>query len=137
MAIQNQSAQYRALLQKLDAFTRRFYLNELLRGCIFSTIYVLLFFMAINVLEYYLYLPSVYRKLLFFGFLSSSALFVGRFVGMPLLHYYHLGKIISYEKASEIIGSHFAEVKDKLLNILQLNRMVTSEQYDLMQSGID
>ena len=35
---------------------------------------------------------------------------------------------INYEQASEIIGNHFSEVQDKLLNFLQLaNQSQTSE----------
>jgi hypothetical protein len=114
--------QYNALIEKLDGFIRKFYINQLIRGAIFSAIYILAFFLAINLLEYYLYLPSLLRKILFFGFLISSVAFTARFFLLPLLHYYRLGKIISYEQAAQIIGTHFSEVKDKLLNILQLHK---------------
>ncbi|HWB64673.1 MAG TPA: DUF4175 family protein, partial [Chitinophagales bacterium] len=50
-----------------------------------------------------------------------SAAFTANFFLLPLLRYYRLGKIISYEQAAAIIGDHFTEVKDKLLNILQLH----------------
>ena len=33
-----------------------------------------------------------------------------------------LGKVISHEQAADIIGRHFPEVSDRLLNILQLKR---------------
>ncbi len=115
-----QSSQYNSLIQKLDSFTRKYYTNQVIRGAIFSAIYVLAFFMAINLMEYYFYLPGLLRKVLFYGFILSSAGFVARFFVAPLLHYYKLGKIISYEQAAQIIGTHFTEVKDKLLNILQL-----------------
>lgn len=37
-----------------------------------------------------------------------------------MLHYFKLGKLISHEEAAKIIGTHFTDVKDKLLNVLQL-----------------
>lgn len=111
---------YQLLINKLDAFIRRYYTNQLVRGLIFSSIYILGFFLFINVVEYYMYLPAWLRKVLFFGFIGSSLVFAGRFIGVPLLKYYRLGKIISYEQAALIVGAHFSEVKDKLLNILQL-----------------
>lgn len=115
-----QSSQYNSLIQKLDSFTRRYYTNQVIRGAIFSAIYVLAFFLAINLTEYYFYLPTFPRKVLFYGFILSSLAFIGRYLVVPAMHYYKLGKVISYEQAAQIIGTHFTEVKDKLLNILQL-----------------
>src|ERR1700721_1171440 len=95
-----QSSQYQSLIQKLDSFTRKYYTNQVIRGTIFSAIYVLAFFLAINLMEYYFYLPGLFRKVLFYGFILSSAAFVARFLVTPLMHYYKLGKIISYEQAA-------------------------------------
>lgn len=93
-----------------------------MRGAIFSAIYVLIFFQTINLLEYYLYLPKLARVLLFWGFVLSSVAIVFAWVGIPLAKYFRLGKTISYELASKIIGEHFSEVQDKLLNVLQLHK---------------
>src|SRR5579863_3939894 len=109
-----ESAQYNSLINKLDRFIRKYYTNQMIRGVMFSAGYILAFFLTINLLEYYLYLPTYLRKTLFYGFLLSSAAFAARFFLLPVLHYYRLGKIISYEQAAQIIGTHFAEVKDKL-----------------------
>ena len=61
------SASYNSLLERLDKFIRKYYTNQLIRGAIFSAVYVLAFFLAINLLEYFFYLPSALRKILFFG----------------------------------------------------------------------
>lgn len=127
---------YHELLNKLDAFTRKYYLNQILRGLIFTGVYVLVLFLLINLTEYYLFLSSALRKVLFYGFVFSSLLVFARFVLLPLLRYYKLGKIISYEKAAEIIGKHFTEVQDKLLNVLQLNRMAGSSELNLLHASI-
>lgn len=131
------SNSYHSLIEKLDGFIRKYYTNQIIRGAIFSAVYVLAFFLAINLMEYYLYLSPLLRKFLFYGFLLSSAAFIARFVALPLLHYYHLGKIISYEQAAQIIGTHFSEVKDKLLNILQLNKTAASADSELLLAAID
>jgi hypothetical protein len=129
-------SRHNELLHKLDAFTRKYYLNEILRGSIFTAVYILVLFLSISITEYYLYLPSLHRKLLFYGFLLSTAVVFGKFVLLPVLHYYKLGKIISHEKAAEIIGKHFSEVKDKLLNVLQLQSMASRQEFDLLQASI-
>ena len=40
------------------------------------------------------------------------------------MSYFRLGSIISHEQAANIIGEHFVDVKDKLLNVLQLRHQV-------------
>ncbi|MFN8322241.1 MAG: DUF4175 family protein [Chitinophagales bacterium] len=132
-----QSSAYHSLVGKLDQFIRKYYTNQLIRGAIFSLVYVLAFFLAINLLEYYFYLSTALRKVLFFGFLLSSVAFTANFFLLPLLHYYRLGKIISYEQAAQIIGTHFTEIKDKLLNILQLHRAASGTESQLLLAAID
>lgn len=131
------SASYNSLLDKLDKFIRKYYTNQLIRGAIFSAVYVLAFFLAINLLEYFFYLPSALRKILFFGFILSSVAFTANFFLVPLLHYYRLGKIISYEQAAQIIGTHFGEIKDKLINILQLHNDAANTESQLLLAAID
>ncbi|MFN8287608.1 MAG: DUF4175 family protein [Chitinophagales bacterium] len=131
------SGQYHSLIEKLDRFIRKYYTNQLIRGIIFSAVYILGFFLAISVAEYYLYMAPLARKILFYGFILSSIAFVARFVALPLMHYYKLGSVISYAQAAQIIGTHFTEVKDKLLNILQLHRDAQTSESALLLAAID
>jgi hypothetical protein len=132
------TSQYDSLIDKLDTFIRKYYTNQVIRGAIFSAAYIIAFFLASNLLEYYFYLPGAIRKILFLGFILSSAIFTGRFFVLPLLHYYRLGKVISYEQAAEIIGTHFTEVKDKLLNLLQLRQTAGRQpNAELLLAAID
>lgn len=133
----NNSGAYSSLVEKLDRFIRKYYTNEIIRGSIFTAVYVLALFITINVLEYYLYLPPLWRKALFYGFVVSSVGVAAQFIFRPLMHYYKLGKIISYEQAALIIGTHFAEVKDKLLNILQLHHTASASESQLLLAAID
>lgn len=55
-----------------------------------------------------------------------------------MLKFFRLGKTISHEQAAEIVGDHFIDVKDKLLNVLQLNKMQeTSDNKSLILASID
>ncbi|MFN8135332.1 MAG: hypothetical protein U0Z17_08945 [Bacteroidales bacterium] len=58
----------------------------------------------------------------FYTFLAV-ALILSRFILLPLFRLVKLGKVISHEQAAEMIGRHFAEVKDVLLNTLQLHQL--------------
>jgi hypothetical protein len=129
---------YSLLIQKLDGFIRKFYINQLLRGALYTVGAVLGLFILLNVAEYYFYFGTGVRTAMFWGFalLSGTALY--RWVALPLMHYFHLGKVISHEQAAQIIGDHFADVKDKLLNILQLKQQSSNAIYaDLINASIN
>ena len=49
--------QYEILINKLDQFIRKFYLNQLLKGTLYSLALILVLFLTINTLEYYFYFP--------------------------------------------------------------------------------
>jgi hypothetical protein len=129
---------YSLLIEKLDEFIRKYYINHLLKGALYCVAVILGLFILLNLLEYYFYFGTSVRKVLFYGFLGGSALALWRWVGLPLLHYYHLGKTINHEQAAQIIGEHFVEVKDKLLNILQLRQQKDNGLYtDLITASIN
>lgn len=134
----NHSDNYRLLMEKLDQFIRKFYINQLIRGALYSIGLILLLFLAFSVLEYYFYFPSGTRKVMFYSFLGVSGLALFAWVFTPLLHYFRLGKVISHEQAAAIIGNHFTDVKDKLLNILQLKRQSDqADQKELILASIN
>ncbi|MEZ4891930.1 MAG: hypothetical protein R2778_02815 [Saprospiraceae bacterium] len=54
------------------------------------------------------------------------------------MRYFHLGKVISHEQAASIIGQHFTNVQDKLLNILQLKQQSSNAIYkELINASIN
>ncbi|MCF8369059.1 MAG: hypothetical protein K9G76_08440 [Bacteroidales bacterium] len=57
---------------------------------------------------------------------------------IPLIKIFKIGKIISNEEAAIIIGKHFSNVSDKLLNALQLQEFSKSnKENDLLLASID
>ncbi len=129
---------YSLLIEKLDAFIRKFYINHLLRGAMYTVGTVLGLFVLLNVLEYYFYFSTSVRTVLFWSFAAVSALALWNWVAVPLMHYFRLGKVISREQAASIIGEHFVNVKDKLLNILQLKEQSQNAIYaELITASIN
>jgi hypothetical protein len=129
---------YSLLIEKLDGFIRKFYINQLLRGSLYTVGTVLGLFILLNLLEYYFYFGTGIRTVMLwsFGLISATALY--KWVALPLMHYFHLGKVISHEQAASIIGDHFADVKDKLLNILQLKQQSGNAIYaELINASIN
>jgi len=136
------SGNYKNLIEKLDEFIRKYYKNLLIRGLIYSTGLVLLFFVSITVLEYFAHFNSIVRTVLFYSFLISTMYVLVKFIAIPLSKLYKYGKIISYTDASNIIGKHFPSVQDKLLNVLQLQSQnqsaeASSNHYQLIEASID
>ena len=130
---------YDILISKLDEFIRKFYKNQLIKGLIYAISLVAIFFIIVNVLEYFGHFDMLTRSILFFSFLSFSAVISVKFFLIPLLKLYRIGKIISYEQAANIIGKYFGNIQDKLLNTLQLKNIATLETdySDLIEASIN
>lgn len=108
--------------QKLNRFISKYYRNALIRGIILFIALGLLYFLFTVVLEYFLWLNPLGRTILFSLFIITEAFLLIRFIGIPLARLFKLSKRINFRDASTIIGTHFPEVSDKLINVLQLHK---------------
>ncbi len=79
-----------------------------------------LFFLVILAVEYFLWLGSTGRLILFFVFIGIELFLFYRFMLIPLLYLLRLKNGISNKEASLLIGRHFPDVDDKLYNLLDL-----------------
>ncbi|WP_353139095.1 hypothetical protein [Pseudopedobacter sp.] len=130
---------YSSLIKKIDDFIRKYYLNKVLRGSIWLVFIFLISYLVLIIAEYYGYFSPGLKTILFYLFLATQLFLMYLLVVKPLLHYFRLGEIISYEKASEIIGKHFPNIQDKLTNTLQLNKAIADypHQKELILAAID
>lgn len=119
------------ILQALDAFVRKYYKNLLLKGVLYAVAIVGLLFLAAVLLEHFGWLSSVARGIVFWGGLAAVAGVVAWYIVRPLLKMAGLGKRIGREEAARIVGRHFPEVSDKLLNLLQLMESSNPQPSDL------
>ena len=135
------SDSYQLLIARLDAFIRKYYKNQLVRGAIYTFTLSLAFFLLITSLEFIGHFNTSLRTVLFYSFIGTILFIVSKFIIYPLLHLYSFGKIISHEQAAEIIGKHFGNVQDKLLNVLQLKKqseeLSNNKNNILLLAGID
>lgn len=119
---------FKIIQNKLEAFIRRYYTNELLKGVILFFAIGLLYFLFTLFLEHLLWLNTSSRTVLFWLFIAVELGLLIRFIFIPLAKLFKLQKGINYEVASRIIGKHFPEVDDKLLNVLQLHQEQTESE---------
>ncbi|MEZ4818061.1 MAG: DUF4175 family protein [Flavobacteriaceae bacterium] len=121
--------------QKLEQFIRKYYTNELIKGTILFFAIGLLYFIATLLVEHFLWLETTGRAVLFWTFVLVEIGLFARFIAFPLAKLFKLQQGISYEEASKIIGSHFPQVSDKLLNVIQLNQ--NRRESELLAASID
>jgi len=129
--LENQNLIY----NKLEQFIKKFYTNELLRGTIFFVGIGLIYFLFTLFVEYFLWLKPTARTVLFWTFVAVELFLLLRFILFPLFKLFKLQKGINYEDASKIIGNHFNEVGDKLINFLQLSQ--DTNKSELLLASID
>ena len=129
---------YQILIEKLDKFSRKYYVNKLIRGFLYFTALALVLFLGMNFAEHFFEFGTGMRKTLFYSFIGMSVASFAFWVMLPLLNYFKLGKVISHEQAAGIIGDHFPDVKDKLLNVLQLSKQAeNAPNAELVFAGIN
>ncbi|MBD3748429.1 MAG: hypothetical protein IE931_02935 [Sphingobacteriales bacterium] len=133
------SQAYSDLLHKIDEFIRKYYLNKVVRGVIWLVgIFIGCYLFTITA-EYFGYFSPSVKTILFYSFLGSQLILSWILVLRHFINYLKLGKIISHEQASEIIGLHFPEINDKLINTLQLKKLSeeNSAQKALIEASIN
>lgn len=111
---------FQIIESKLNQFIRKYYVNELIRGLILFLAIGLLYFILVAAIEYFLWLNITGRTILFWSFVAVQMGLIIKFIAIPIARLTKLFSGINFRDASEIIGTYFPEVSDKLVNVLQL-----------------
>lgn len=119
------------LLNQIDAFIRKYYKNEMLKGGILFVGVLLLSYLLVASLEFFGKFSSVIRAFLFFSFIGVNTFLLIRYFVIPALKLVSFGKRIDRYQASKIIGTFFPTVSDRLLNTLQLNDSLNDQDVNL------
>lgn len=134
------SSSFDILLNKLDRFIRRYYLNQLIKGSLFFGAGLVTLFILFIIFEHFGYLGTDVRFLLFYGFLFFNLFIFIKYVLIPLLGMLRIGRKIGPEQAAKIIGKHYrTELNDKITNVLQLKEYLKENPKNtaLIMAGIE
>ena len=112
---------YNRLIDQIDAFIRKYYKNQMLRGSLLFVAIFLSSFLVTSTLEYLGRFDHVVRAMLYYAFLALNGFVLVKYMFIPIGKLCAFGKQISKEQAAEIIGSFFPNIADRLKNTLQLN----------------
>lgn len=115
------------MIEKIEGFTRKYYLNRLIQGVLVGAVLWIVFYLLLNGLEYFSWFPPKGRFVLFLFLLAGSAFVLVYHFLIPLVNLIRFRKKMSVEQASVMIGKFFPEIKDKLLNTIQLSNQMAAE----------
>ncbi|MDO5759589.1 MAG: DUF4175 family protein [Bacteroidota bacterium] len=111
------------IIEKLNAFIRSYYKNLVVRGGIYTLLLLILFFIVLALVEYFGWQSQSVRTAIFYTYFTIAIVVLFIWVVVPLAKIFFIGKTISYKQAAQIIGQYFPEIKDKLLNLLELQEL--------------
>lgn len=135
----NPHENYEVLIDKINTFIRKYHYNNLLRGLIFLGAGIFSAYVVITLGEYYGNFNTGFRTVLFYFFIVLNLALISWLVVPPLLARLRLGKTLTHDQAAEIIGRHFNDVHDKLLNTLQLKKQADENpaHRELLEASIN
>lgn len=122
---------FEKLIDNLDSFIKKYYKLRIIRGVLLSISIILGVSLIFSISEFLLHFPTVFRAILFFAFIFLFLIIIIWFIFIPILKLINIGKKISYEQASNIIAQHFTSIKDKLINVLELQKLKKRNDYNI------
>lgn len=127
------------LTRKLDEFIDRFYKNQLLKGSLFFVALWVSYFLVIALAEHFGHFGTGVRTAFFYSFIIIGLISFSRWVLIPTLKLFGVAERLSFKEAAIIIGGHFENIEDRLLNTLQLlsTENVSPATQALLEASID
>ena len=126
-----------ALIERLETFIKKYYQNQLLKGAILSISLVAILFFAISFFEYWGRFGISIRTSLFVIFIALCMAVITWYIIRPVLCLINVSRQFGIREASILIGNHFPEVKDKLLNTIQLQENAKAGDHSLLIASIE
>ena len=114
---------YSILINRLENFIRKYYRNEVLKGLFLLTFLFIISFLIVSVTEYFFRFSVMVRSVLFYVLIFAWLTVLINFIIVPLLKLLRGWRRMNRKEASFMISAHFTEIRDQLLNVLELAEM--------------
>ncbi|MDG0974293.1 MAG: hypothetical protein P8O07_09075 [Crocinitomicaceae bacterium] len=126
------------LLNQVDAFIRKYYKNQMLRGAVLFVLIFAVSYLVVVGLEFVGRFDSSVRFTLLLFFLIINGYVFSKYIVFPLAKLFSFGRRINRYQAAEIIGRFFPDINDRLLNTLQLNDAAAMQagNLELIQASV-
>ncbi len=111
---------YKEIINKLELLIKKEYLALFLLGLLLTLIIIVSAFTLFSLIELAAYSKSLVRTILLFTFIFIAVSSISYWIILPLLKYFDVFKKWDYFYSANKVGKHFPEIKDDLLNAMQL-----------------
>lgn len=121
--------------KKINNFRSKFLRYQFTRGTIILILIAIVIFLLLTLLEYQIYMSSMWRKI---SFLTASLFVVivaFRYVLLPFSQWIGILNILDDKKVSIIINKLIPGIKDKLFNVLELRDMNPGEYSEVIRKA--
>jgi hypothetical protein len=129
---------YKQFVDKLNSYIRKFYLYQLMRGLMLFILLTIVYWGSISLLEYFSYFdPKIKLSIAIFTVLLTLFVFI-YFIVKPFIKLLGLGNVLSFYDVSTHLSKKYPEIKDRLINIIELYSEAHSNYSDeLTKASID
>ena len=129
---------YKQFVDKLNSYIRKFYFYQLIRGLILFVLLIVVYYSLLSSLEYFNYFNPTVKLFIVVVTLSFTLFIFIYFLVLPGIKLFGIGKRITYYDVSRQLSVTFPEIKDKLINIVELeNESNSIYSPELKKASID
>jgi len=129
---------YKQFVDKLNSYISKFYLYQLIRGLLLFILLFVVYYSFVSALEYFNYFnPTVKLSIVVVTLFFTAFIFIF-FLLIPVIKLLGVGKRLTYYDVSTQLSKTYPEIKDKLINIVELENESTSVySSELKKASID
>jgi hypothetical protein len=129
---------YKQFVNKLNSYVKKFYLYQLIRGLILFILLIVVYYSLISTLEYFNYFnPNIKLAIVVVTLFFTLFIFI-YFLVLPVIKLLGIGKRLTYYDVSSQLSVTYPEIKDKLINIVELeNESNSLYSNELKKASID
>ena len=129
---------YKQFVDKLNSYIRKFYLYQLIRGIILFILLIIAYYSLVSTLEYINYFNPNIKLLIVVVTLLFTLFILVYFLVLPGIKLLGIGRRLTYYDVSSQLSSTYPEIKDKLINIIELeNESSSIYSPELKEASID
>lgn len=129
---------YKQFVDKLNSYIKKYYLYQLIRGLILFLLLFIVYYSFISTLEYFNYFNPTIKLSIVVVTLFFTIFIFFFFLIIPTIKLLGVGKRLTYYDVSSHLSKTYPEIKDKLINIVELENESTSVySNELKKASID
>jgi len=130
---------YKELIGKLERFRRKYYKNQIIRGFLILLGIAITALIISAITEYFVWNNSIVRAIILYFYCLIIAVIFSGFIIWPLLQLLKIVRGIDYYGTNALVRKQLPEIKDKLINALQLaeKNLMKREDSELLIAALN